>query len=58
MVLLALLAAMMLVGSPVLAHQGGPHHGNKYYQELLPEWLLQVLRTGWRQVLRVLGWIP
>src|ERR671912_522729 len=29
MVLLALLAAMMLAASPVLAHKDGPHHGNK-----------------------------
>jgi hypothetical protein len=29
MLLLGLLAAMMLVASPVLAHQGGPTHGHK-----------------------------
>ena len=36
MVLLGLLAAMMLVASPVLAHQGGPHHGNKYSKNYYP----------------------
>jgi hypothetical protein len=36
MLLLGLLAAMMLVGSPVLAHQGGPHHGNKYSKNYYP----------------------
>lgn len=36
MLFLALLAAMMLVASPVLAHQGGPHHGNKYWKNYYP----------------------
>jgi hypothetical protein len=36
MVLLGLLAAMMLVTSPVLAHQGGAHHGNKYSKNYYP----------------------
>ncbi len=36
MVLLGLLAAMMLVASPVLAHKGGPHHGNKYSKNYYP----------------------
>ena len=36
MVLLGLLAAMMLVASPILAHQGGPHHGNKYSKNYYP----------------------
>jgi hypothetical protein len=31
-----LLAAMMLVASPALAHQGGPHHGNKYSKNYYP----------------------
>jgi hypothetical protein len=36
MLLLGLLAAMMLVTSPVLAHQGGAHHGNKYSKNYYP----------------------
>ena len=36
MLLLGLLAAMMLVASPVLAHQGGPTHGNKYSKNYYP----------------------
>jgi hypothetical protein len=36
MLLLALLAAMMLLASPVLAHQGGPHHGDKYWKNYYP----------------------
>ena len=36
MLLLALLAATMLVASPVLAHQGGPTHGNKYSKNYYP----------------------
>jgi hypothetical protein len=36
MLLLALLAAMMLVASPVLAHQDGPHHGDKYSKNYYP----------------------
>jgi hypothetical protein len=36
MLFLALLAAMMLVASPVLAHQGGPTHGNKYPTNYYP----------------------
>jgi hypothetical protein len=36
MLFLALLAAMMLVASPVLAHQGGPHHGDKYWKNYYP----------------------
>jgi hypothetical protein len=36
MVLLGLLAAMMLAASPVLAHQGGPNHGNKYSKNYYP----------------------
>ena len=36
MLLLALLAAMMLVASPVLAHQGGATHGNKYPKNYYP----------------------
>jgi hypothetical protein len=38
MLLLAVLAAMMLVGSPVvLAHQGGgPDHGDKYWKNHYP----------------------
>src|SRR5215211_5880129 len=33
MVLVGLLAAMMmLTASPGLAHQGGPHHGDKYWK--------------------------
>jgi hypothetical protein len=36
MLLLALLAAMMLVASPVFAHQAGPNHGNKYWKNYYP----------------------
>src|SRR5687767_2868661 len=36
MLLLALLAATMLVASPVLAHPGGPTHGNKYSKNYYP----------------------
>jgi hypothetical protein len=36
MVLLGLLAAMMLVASPVLAWQAGPNKGNKYSQNYYP----------------------
>ncbi len=36
MVLLGLLAAMMLAASPVIAHQGGPTHGNKYSKNYYP----------------------
>src|SRR5215204_5113174 len=36
MLLLGLLAAMMLVASPVLAHQDGPHHGDKYWKNYYP----------------------
>jgi hypothetical protein len=36
MLLLGLLAAIMLVTSPVLAHKGGPHHGNKYSKNYYP----------------------
>jgi hypothetical protein len=36
MLLLGLLAAMMLVVSPVLAHQGGPTHGNTYSKNYYP----------------------
>jgi hypothetical protein len=36
MVLLGLLAAMMLVGSPVLAWQPGPNEGNKYSKNYYP----------------------
>jgi hypothetical protein len=36
MVLLGLLAATMLVASPVLAHQGGPDHGNRYQKNYYP----------------------
>jgi hypothetical protein len=36
MLLFGLLAAMMLVASPVLAHQGGPTHGNKYSKNYYP----------------------
>ena len=36
MLLLALLAAMMLVASPVLAWQPGPGEGNKYSQNYYP----------------------
>src|SRR3712207_4826465 len=36
MLLLALLAATMLVASPVLAHEGGPTHGNKYSNNYYP----------------------
>ena len=36
MLLLGLLAAMMLAASPVLAHQGGPTHGNKYSKNYYP----------------------
>ena len=36
MLLLGLLAALMLVASPVLAHKGGPHHGNKYSKNYYP----------------------
>ncbi len=36
MLILALLAAMMLVASPVLAHQGGATHGNKYPKNYYP----------------------
>ena len=36
MLLLAVLAAMMLVASPVSAHKGGPHHGNKYSKNYYP----------------------
>jgi hypothetical protein len=36
MLLLALLAAMMLAASPVLAHQGGPTHGDKYSKNYYP----------------------
>jgi hypothetical protein len=36
MLLLALLAAMMLVASPVLAHEGGATHGNKYPKNYYP----------------------
>jgi hypothetical protein len=37
MVLVGLLAAMMmLTASPGLAHQGGPHHGDKYWKNYYP----------------------
>jgi hypothetical protein len=37
MLLLGLLAAMMLVTSPVLSHQGGgPNHGDKYWKNYYP----------------------
>jgi hypothetical protein len=36
MLLLAVLAAMMLAASPVLAHQAGPTHGNKYFKNYYP----------------------
>jgi hypothetical protein len=37
MLLLAVLAAAMLVASPVLAHQGGgPNHGDKYWKNYYP----------------------
>ena len=36
MVLLGLLAATMLVASPVLAHPGGPDHGNRYQKNYYP----------------------
>jgi hypothetical protein len=36
MLLLGLLAAMMLAASPVLAHKGGPTHGNKYSKNYYP----------------------
>jgi hypothetical protein len=36
MLLLGLLAAMMLVASPVLAWQPGPNEGNKYWQNYYP----------------------
>src|SRR5829696_4514833 len=36
MVLLGLLAAMMLVASPVLAWQPGPNEGNKYSKNYYP----------------------
>jgi hypothetical protein len=36
MVLLGLLAAMMLVASPVLAWQPGPNEGNKYFKNYYP----------------------
>jgi hypothetical protein len=35
--MLALLAAMMLVASPVLAHPGGGTHGDKYAKNYYPE---------------------
>jgi hypothetical protein len=34
--LLALVAATMLVASPVLAHEGGPTHGDKYSKNYYP----------------------
>jgi hypothetical protein len=37
MVLLGLLAAMMLVASPVLAWQPGPNEGNKYSKNYYPK---------------------
>jgi len=36
MLFLGLLAAMMLLASPVLTHQDGPHHGNKYSKNYYP----------------------
>ena len=36
MLLLGLLAATMLVASPVLAHPGGPDHGNRYQKNYYP----------------------
>ena len=36
MVLLGLLAAMMLMASPVLAWQAGPNEGNKYSKNYYP----------------------
>jgi hypothetical protein len=36
MVLLGLLAAMMLAASPVIAHQGGQTHGDKYSKNYYP----------------------
>jgi hypothetical protein len=36
MLLLGLLAAMMLVASPVLAWQPGPNEGNKYSKNYYP----------------------
>jgi hypothetical protein len=36
MLLLGLLAATMLMASPVLAHKGGPTHGNKYSKNYYP----------------------
>ena len=36
MLLLAVLAAMMLVASPVLAWQAGPNEGNKYWKYYYP----------------------
>ena len=36
MLLLGLLAAMMLVASPVLAWQPGPNEGDKYFKNYYP----------------------
>jgi hypothetical protein len=36
MLLLALLGAMMLVASPVIAHPGGATHGDKYWKNYYP----------------------
>jgi hypothetical protein len=49
MVLLGLLAAMMLVASPVLAHQGGPHHGNKYWKNYYPNTYFKYCEKGGSQ---------
>ncbi len=46
MLLLALLAAMMLVASPVLAHEGGATHGNKYPKNYYPNSYFKYCEKG------------
>ncbi len=49
MVLLGLLATMMLVASPVLAHKGGPTHGNKYSKNYYPNSFYKYCEPGGSQ---------
>jgi len=46
MVLLGLLAAMMLVASPVLAHKGGATHGDKYSKNYYPNGFYKYCEPG------------